>query len=380
METLTSLPTGYVDESVPEVTLIALASHATTLVSVGEALALEESVGIALDDELALALEVLDELLDPPPRMAENTHHNNASTVKMMSTSARRRSQYTIGGSGPIGCMNELTSVTLPWRPMSVQRWYANHARDLPWRREGVTPWGVLVCEVMAQQTQAERVAPRWVEWMERWPEPARLLAASRADVLRAWSGLGYPRRAVRLHEAAGLIVAEHHGEVPNTYDELIALPGVGPYTANAVLVFAFGQRALMLDTNIRRVLRRAFNASNLDEIDAVWPTRAGAIWGGAIMELGALVCTARHPKCGECPLASTCHWLRAGQPAEPRQRTQPAFHGSHRQRRGAIMRALNDGPATKTTLMHVSDEAALDSLLADGLVVTHGRRYALPE
>ena len=264
---------------------------------------------------------------------------------------------------------------------MSVQRWYANHARDLPWRREGVTAWGVLVCEVMAQQTQVERVAPRWQEWLERWPEPADLAAASRAEVLRAWSGLGYPRRAARLHEAAAVIVESFGAVVPATYDELITLPGVGPYTANAVLVFAFGQRALMLDTNIRRVLLRAFGVTSNEDIERVWPRRDGAGWGAAIMELGALVCTARNPECGACPLAASCVWLAAGKPDEPATRRAPAFHGSHRQRRGAILRAVHDHSATRAELLRVGDEAALASLLADGLILEVSRsRYALPE
>ena len=264
---------------------------------------------------------------------------------------------------------------------MSVQRWYAKNARDLPWRREGTTPWGVLVCEVMAQQTQVERVAPRWEAWMERWPDATALSAASRGEVLRAWSGLGYPRRAARLHESAEVLVTEYGGEVPNSYDALISLPGVGPYTANAVLCFAFGRRAVMLDTNIRRVLRRAYGAISDEAIDTVWPSRNGATWGAAIMELGALVCTARTPSCTQCPLRHTCQWLAAGQPEEPTTRKQPAFHGSHRQRRGAIMHALHDGPATKTALMRISDEAALQSLLADELVIRTTRgRYALPD
>lgn len=263
---------------------------------------------------------------------------------------------------------------------MRVQRWYALHARDLPWRREGTTPWGVLVCEVMAQQTQVERVAPKWTAWMETWPTPAFLAAASKAEVLRAWSGLGYPRRALRLMEAAEQITARFAGEVPATYEELITLPGVGEYTANAVLTFAFGKRALMLDTNVRRVLSRAFNARDNETIDAVWPRRDAATWGAAIMELGATVCTARQPRCEVCPLLTSCVWLAAGKPAEPQGKKQSKFHGSHRQRRGAIMRVLHDGAATRSSLLAVADERALTSLLEDGLIVRRGSRYALPE
>lgn len=264
---------------------------------------------------------------------------------------------------------------------MRVQRWYALNARDLPWRREGTTPWGVLVCEVMAQQTQVERVAPKWQTWMSRWSTPAALADAPRSEVLRAWSGLGYPRRALRLVEAAELITSEFNGIVPNTYAELITLPGVGEYTANAVLSFAFGQRAPMLDTNVRRVLARAFDARTPDEIDAVWPRRDAAGWGAAIMELGALVCTARTPHCERCPLRTSCAWRAAGMPAEPKTKQQAAFHGSHRQRRGAIMRALHDGSKLRSELLDVADERALQSLLDDGLVVQSGRsRYSLPE
>src|SRR5690606_7452204 len=137
--------------------------------------------------------------------------------------------------------------------------WFDHAARDLPWRRPECSPWGVLVSEIMLQQTPVVRVLPAWMSWMERWPTPAHLAAASQADAVRAWDRLGYPRRAKRLWECAGEIVRRHGGEVPDDEEELLALPGIGAYTAAAVRSFAFGRRAVVLDTNVRRVIARAW-------------------------------------------------------------------------------------------------------------------------
>src|SRR5699024_7533801 len=237
----------------------------------------------------------------------------------------------------------------------AVQDWYAVHARDLPWRRPGTCAWGVLVSEVMLQQTPVSRVEPRWREWMARWPTPADLAAAPTAEVLRAWDRLGYPRRALRLREAARAISTEHTGVVPADEPTLRTLPGVGDYTAAAVAAFAYGQHAVVLDTNVRRVLARAVagpalpppspRRSEVELAAALLPDdgAAAARFSVAVMELGALVCTARSPECAQCPLVRQCAWVAAGRPEDEhahRRRTQ-AWHGTDRQARGRVMAAL---------------------------------------
>ena len=274
--------------------------------------------------------------------------------------------------------------------------WYAEHARDLPWRAEGVTPWGVLVSEVMCQQTPAARVAPQWVEWMERWPAPSDVATAPTADVLRAWDRLGYPRRALRLQEAARAVVEVHDGEVPCGEADLMALPGVGRYTAAAVRAFGFGLRSLVLDTNIRRVLARIDGGVEFPvahetaaERRRAWefvPEDDGeaALWSVSAMELGALVCTAKAPRCEECPVADACAWLAAGRPAwdGPERRVQ-AWEGTDRQCRGRIMAALRGHGAVRLVDVSWPDAAQLEacaaSLVADGLAITVDDGLALP-
>ena len=211
----------------------------------------------------------------------------------------------------------------------TVLAWYDAHARDLPWRRPGTTPWEVLVSEVMSQQTPVARVVPAWQEWMRRWPGPAELAQAPTAAVLRVWGRLGYPRRALRLIECARSVVEQHGGILPDDLDALLALPGVGEYTAGAVLAFAHGRRALVLDTNVRRVLARAvagqalpapsLNRAERERALGLLPDddSTAAHWSVAVMELGALVCTAREPNCGVCPWEVSCAWLAAGRPAD---------------------------------------------------------------
>ncbi|RMI03391.1 A/G-specific adenine glycosylase, partial [Cellulomonas triticagri] len=207
----------------------------------------------------------------------------------------------------------------------TVVAWFDVHARDLPWRAPDRTPWGVLVSEVMLQQTPVVRVEPAWRAWLARWPEPADLAAASPADVLRAWDRLGYPRRALRLQDCARALVERHGGQVPDDEEALLALPGIGSYTAAAVRAFAFGRRSVVLDTNVRRVLARVAEGVALPAPALTVGERrlaeeyvpaddAGAArWAAASMELGALVCTARAPRCGACPVADACAWRRAG-------------------------------------------------------------------
>ncbi len=285
-----------------------------------------------------------------------------------------------------------------PLLPRRINAWYRRNARDFPWRAPGTTPWAILLIEVMSQQTQIERAAAAWADWVARWPDPAALAAASQADVLRAWDRLGYPRRAIALHRAAAAIVERHGGEVPADLDALLALPGIGPYTAGAVAAFAHGRRTPVVDTNVRRVLARTVlgvaglepNARRDHELmSAVLPRDAAAArtFNAAAMELGALVCTARAPRCEACPVAAACAWRQAGYPAqEAVGRRQPRFDGSDRQVRGRIMAALRGaaGPVARSVLDRTAEdprqvERALDGLLADGLAVSVAGGYALP-
>jgi A/G-specific adenine glycosylase len=281
-----------------------------------------------------------------------------------------------------------------------VLEWYAVSARDLPWRRPEATPWGIFVSEVMLQQTPVARVEPVWRDWLERWPSPADLAAEAPGEAVRSWGRLGYPRRALRLHAAAVAMTERHDGAVPATESELLGLPGVGAYTAAAVATFAFGRRATVVDTNVRRVLARAVCAQ---EYAAPSPTRAeltvaaGLVpvdpdearsWSVAVMELGALVCSARSPRCADCPVADLCAWQLAGRPAyQGPARKGQAWQGTDRQLRGellAVLRASAD-PVPRSALEALSDneiqrERCLDSLVADGLVEPVSRgRYRLP-
>lgn len=286
----------------------------------------------------------------------------------------------------------------------AVGRWFAETARDLPWRAADRTAWGVLVSEVMLQQTPVVRVEPVWRAWMDRWPEPADLAAAPTADVLRAWGRLGYPRRALRLQECARAVVERHGGEVPRGEAALRALPGVGEYTAAAVTAFAHGRRAVVVDTNVRRVLARAVGGVALPAPSYTAAERATAaavappgdedavLWAAASMELGALVCTARGPRCGACPVRDACAWRRAGRPGDEhadRRRTQ-AWAGTDRQARGRVMAVLRDapGPVPRAVVADAwHDAAQLDrcvaSLVEDGLVEQvdgpGGALYRLP-
>jgi A/G-specific adenine glycosylase len=271
----------------------------------------------------------------------------------------------------------------------SVLAWYADHARDLPWRGPDASAWSVLVSEVMLQQTPVARVLPVHAAWLHRWPTPADLAAEPSGEAVRAWGRLGYPRRALRLHTAATAIVERYAGDVPDSYDELLTLPGVGDYTAAAVAAFAFGRRHVVLDTNVRRVFARALagvefpgvsvRRAERDQAAAVLPVAApvAAAWSVAVMELGALVCTSANPRCAECPIASQCAWLAAGSPAHdgPPRRGQ-GWAGTDRQCRGRLLAVLRDsvGPVHRSRLDAVWADAAqrercLQTLVGDGLV-----------
>lgn len=273
--------------------------------------------------------------------------------------------------------------------PPVVSAWFTAHARDLPWRAPGTSPWGVLVSEVMSQQTPVSRVAPQWEKWMRRWPTPADLAAAPTAEVLRAWGSLGYPRRALRLKECAGEIVDKHGGVVPREVSELLALPGIGDYTARAVAAFAFAQAVPVVDTNVRRVYARAVlgrplakpQKAELEWIAALLPEEDAHIFSAGLMELGAVVCTATAPACGECPIADSCAWLAAGSPPPTAEelagKKVQKFAGTDRQVRGKIMKVLREAPAPvpQSAIDVVWPDApqrtrALYSLLEDGLAV----------
>ena len=279
-----------------------------------------------------------------------------------------------------------------------VISWYAGHARDLPWRGEGATPWRVMVSEFMLQQTPVARVLPVFEAWLATWPTPAALAEAPSGEAVRAWGRLGYPRRVLRLHAAATAIVERHGGEVPGSYEALLALPGVGDYTASAIASFAFGAAHAVLDTNVRRVLARAvggeeFPATSVtraerDRAASLVPGDDAPTWAIGLMELGAVVCTATAPRCESCPIRARCAWWVAGRPAYdgPPRRGQ-AWAGTDRMVRGRLMAVLRDGgdSVTKPQLDAVWPEAeqrerALASLVADGLVVpTPEGGFALP-
>lgn len=297
-------------------------------------------------------------------------------------------------------------SSTPPARPGSgldadtLIAFFDQRGRALPWREPSASPWGVLVSEVMLQQTPVVRVLPAFEDWMRRWPTPPDLAADSPAEAIRAWGRLGYPRRALRLHAAATAITVDHHGLVPDGIDVLLTLPGVGEYTARAVAAFAFGARTPVIDTNVRRVLCRvvrgrdeprepatAADRAELAALLPVEPARA-ARFSAAVMELGALVCSARSPACESCPLAGRCRWRLAGSPpGEPRRAVQ-AWHGTDRQVRGRIMATLRasslpvaEGSFTTAATDPHQVRRCLASLVADGLAVrVDDEHLALPD
>ncbi|MHC6218830.1 HhH-GPD family protein [Arthrobacter sp. MMS24-S77] len=300
-----------------------------------------------------------------------------------------------------------------------MDRWFSEMARVLPWRSPDCSPWGILVSEVMLQQTPVVRVLPVWEDWMERWPGPADLAKEPSGEAVRHWGRLGYPRRALRLHGAAVAIVEKHGGKVPDTHGALLSLPGVGDYTAAAVAAFAFGRRETVVDTNIRRVHARlvsglalpapSLTASEMRLAESLMPDDAGLSvrWNASVMELGALVCTARSPKCSDCPVRESCAWLAAGEPEPTYTPKGQAWHGTDRQLRGAVMAVLRvaaspvarelferpaadlgfapDGIAVPLAVLHRLNSApeqlerALEGLLRDGLAEMHDGGLRLP-
>ena len=281
-----------------------------------------------------------------------------------------------------------------------LNAWFRASARDLPWRAPGFSPWGILVSEVMLQQTQVSRVIPRLAAWLERWPTPSALAAEPAGEAVRAWDRLGYPRRALRLHAAATAIAQRHDDVVPADVEALLALPGIGEYTARAVAAFAYGIRVPVVDTNVRRVLARAIDGQaeagppstrrDLAAMEALLPEdpAEARATNAATMELGAVICVARAPRCRQCPIAEACAWRRAGYPAYlgPKAAGQPRFEGSDRQARGRVLAELraSEVPVTDVEVAVVLPERGvreriLSGLEADGLAVRTQDGWMLP-
>ena len=272
-----------------------------------------------------------------------------------------------------------------------VLEWFDQNKRDLPWRR--TTPWGVMVSEFMLQQTPVQRVLPVWEKWLAKWPTPRDLAEAKRSEVITDWGRLGYPRRALRLHESATIIARDYKNAVPQDLTDLRSLPGVGEYTAAAIAAFAFNQSTLVLDVNIRRLFARVidgveFPTASPSQIErrlrADLIPADGAKWAAATMELGALVCTSKNPDCAACPLKRQCAWRKAGYPKSELVRKSQAWVGTDRQCRGVIVQALREEKKLSARrlkeLWHDSSqvEAALKTLIADGLIETTGKSYQL--
>lgn len=276
----------------------------------------------------------------------------------------------------------------------ALRAWFKKNQRDLPWRSSDA--WGVLVSEIMLQQTPVNRVLPIWNEWMRRWPTPADLASATPAEVITRWGRLGYPRRALRLHECAKVITHDFDGKVPENESELRKLPGIGEYTAAAVVAFAYGKQSLVLDINIRRLFARVIDGVEVptsaitkperEARRALMPDRDPHVWAAATMELGALVCTASNPKCGACPVADLCRWRSLDYPKSDAPKRVQTWHGTDRQCRGVIVQALRENKSLTTKeiklLWDVESqvEKALQTLLSDGLIARPRKDlYSLP-
>jgi A/G-specific adenine glycosylase len=276
-----------------------------------------------------------------------------------------------------------------------ITQWFAKNKRELPWR--STSPWGVMVSEFMLQQTPVARVLPKWNEWMVRWPTPVELAKATPAQVITAWGRLGYPRRALRLHESAKIIARDFNNEVPESEEVLRSLPGIGDYTAAAISAFAFGANTLVMDVNIRRVLVRALDGKEYPTSSptvreresrlAILPNRDADNWAAATMELGALICTSKNPSCNDCPIISQCKWRKNGYPHTELVRKSQDWHGTDRKCRGTIVQALRENESLTLSAIkklwpeESQVEKALETLLADHLIEEHSRsRFRLPQ
>ena len=272
--------------------------------------------------------------------------------------------------------------------------WARDRLRDLPWRRTR-DPWCVLVSEVMSQQTGIDRVVPKYLAFIERFPTPDSCASAPLGEALALWSGLGYPRRCRNLHDAARMIVDRHGGRVPLELEALLALPGVGAYTARAVLSFAAGHDVGVVDTNVARVLSRLLDsplgARDAQRVaDAVVPAGRSWEWNQALMDLGSTVCRARRAECDACPVEAWCAWEDGPDPAPASALTskpQPRFEGSDRQARGRLMRRLAEGAVRRVDVARVMGLSGdveragrlLDALVSERLVVADDETCRLP-
>ncbi len=275
-----------------------------------------------------------------------------------------------------------------------ITSWFKKNKRDLPWRKTDA--WGVLVSEFMLQQTPVNRVLPVYKAWMKRWPTAASLAKATPAEVITAWGRLGYPRRALRLHECAKEITNNFKGKIPESQAELRELPGIGEYTAAAITAFAFEKRSLVLDINIRRLFARLFDgvetptqsATKVEKsrYEELIPKKDPHLWAAATMELGAVICTSQSPKCGICPVAHVCTWRSLDYPKSDIVKRRQSWHGTDRQCRGTIVQALRENEVlTKSQITQLWDvpsqlEKALLTLLDDGLIESRGKnKFSLP-
>jgi A/G-specific adenine glycosylase len=273
-----------------------------------------------------------------------------------------------------------------------VLAWFEENKRDLPWRKS--TPWGVFVSEFMLQQTPVNRVLPIWIEWMERWPTPNELANAKKSELLKAWGRLGYPRRALRLHESATIIARDFNNQVPQKLEELRKLPGVGEYTAAAIMAFAHKKESLVLDVNIRRLYSRVldgqeFPALHITNIErqsrAKLIPKQAHIWAAATMELGALICTSAKPKCEICPLVDSCLWRSNGYPpSQTSKKKVQKWHGTDRQCRGVVIEHLrHNKKANQSNLAKLWEdqsqlEKCLQALVKDGLIAQTNKDFSL--
>ena len=275
-----------------------------------------------------------------------------------------------------------------------ITTWFKKNKRDLPWRKADA--WGVLVSEFMLQQTPVNRVLPIYQEWMKHWPTAADLASASPAEVITAWGRLGYPRRALRLHECAKVITRDLSGKIPEDESELRKLPGIGEYTAAAMAAFAFNKRSLVLDINIRRLFARLYDGVEIptqsatktekSRYEELIPKKDPHTWAAATMELGAIICTAQSPKCGICPVAHGCTWRSLDYPKSDVVKRTQTWHGTDRQCRGTIVQALRENEVlTKSQISQLWDvpsqlEKAILTLLDDGLIESRGKnKFSLP-
>jgi A/G-specific adenine glycosylase len=272
--------------------------------------------------------------------------------------------------------------------------WFKKNKRDLPWRKTDA--WGVLVSEIMLQQTPVQRVLPVYTAWMKKWPTPQALAKATPADVITEWGRLGYPRRALRLHECAKMITHELKGQIPDTEAELRTLPGIGEYTAAAIVAFAYKESSLVLDINVRRLFSRLYKGEEAPtaaptkaeriEYAELIPAKRAHLWAAGTMELGALICTSQKPLCGRCPVADQCLWRSLDYPASTRIKRTQTWHGTDRQCRGTIVQALRDNSTLSKAKLHLlwdvpaQVDKAILTLLDDGLIEERRKNtYSLP-